>query len=76
MRKRYAQIPRLRLASGSASLGMTERNKMKEILLQIAAMTIGFIGGVMYTREVYRPVLRALKKAERELHRREKECGM
>jgi hypothetical protein len=49
---------------------------MKEILLQIAVMTIGFIGGVMYTREVYKPVLKALKKAERELHRREKECGI
>ena len=44
--------------------------KMKEILLQIAVMTIGFIGGVMYTREVYKPIVRALKKAERELHRR------
>lgn len=43
---------------------------MKEILLQIAAATIGFVGGVMYTREVYRPIVRALKKAERELHRR------
>lgn len=43
---------------------------MKEILLQIAAMTIGFIGGVMYTREVYKPIVRALKEAERELHRR------
>ena len=49
---------------------------MREILLQIAVMTIGFIGGVMYTREVYRPVLKALKKAERELHKEDTKCGM
>ena len=42
---------------------------MKEILLQIAAMTIGFIGGVMYTREVYKPIVQALKEAERKLYR-------
>lgn len=45
---------------------------MKEILLQIAALTLGFVGGVMYTRDVYRPIVRALKKAERE----DTKCGI
>lgn len=43
---------------------------MKEMLMQTAGMVLGFIGGVMYTREVYKPIVRALKEAERELHRR------
>jgi len=34
---------------------------IREILLQLAALVIGFIGGVMYTREIYLPMVRALK---------------
>ena len=38
---------------------------IREILLQLAALTIGFIGGVLYTRDVYKPILRKLKDQER-----------
>lgn len=38
---------------------------IREILLQLAALTIGFIGGVLYTRDVYKPILRELKDRER-----------
>ncbi|MBR0406859.1 MAG: hypothetical protein IJI53_02370 [Clostridia bacterium] len=46
---------------------------MKEILLQIMALTLGFIGGIMYTREVYKPLVREMKRMEREMLRRDRE---
>ena len=41
--------------------GGVDEMSIREILLQLAALAIGFIGGVMYTREIYLPVVRALK---------------
>lgn len=37
---------------------------IREILLQLAALVIGFAGGVMYTREIYLPLVRMMKKRE------------
>ena len=42
---------------------------MKEILMAAFAMITGFAGGVMYAREVYRPIVRWWKE------RRDMECG-
>ena len=38
---------------------------IREIIMQAVAVGIGFIGGVLYTREIYLPLVRKLKEYER-----------